>query len=50
MLDAVDNVLDEDAAYIAAVNEGLADLERGDAVDGDVVFGELRAMIAKMKR
>lgn len=50
LLDAVDDVLDEEAAYLAAVKEGLADVESGNVVDGDVVFDEIRALIAKMKR
>lgn len=49
LLDALDVVLDE-ASHIAAVNEGLADLDAGNTTDGDVVFDEVRALIAKMTR
>jgi predicted transcriptional regulator len=50
LLDALDVVLDDEAAYIAAVKEGLADLDAGNTTDGDVVFDEVRALIAKMQR
>ena len=35
--------------YLAALDEGIAEADRGDVVDGDEVFGALRAKLEGMR-
>ena len=41
---------DDDAAYLAAIDEGLKEADEGLGVEPDVVFAELRATLEKMRR
>ena len=45
----VDELIDE-SEYLASVDEGLAELDAGKGLDGDEVFRNLHAMLAKLKR
>ncbi len=50
LLAAVDDVLDDEAEFRAAVAEGLDDLKAGRVVDGDAVFGEVRELLAGLSK
>ena len=45
ILSAADDVLADEAEYLAAVQEGLDDIEAGRIVEADAVFDELRALL-----
>lgn len=45
----VDELIDE-SEYLASVDEGLAELDAGKGLDGEEVFRDLHAMLAKLKR
>jgi hypothetical protein len=45
----VDELINE-SAYLASVDEGLAELDAGKGLDGDEVFRNLHAMLANLKR
>ena len=47
---AVDDVLEEEAAFIAAVKGGLDDISAGRVVDGESVFDEVRALLANRQK
>jgi predicted transcriptional regulator len=50
LLLAVDDVLEEEAAFIAAVKGGLDDISAGRVVDGESVFDEVRALLANRQK
>jgi predicted transcriptional regulator len=45
----VDEFIDE-FEYLAAVDEGAAQLDAGEVVDGDVVFAKLDALLATLQK
>lgn len=45
----VDELIDE-SEYLASIDEGLAELDAGKGLDGDEVFRNLHAMLAKLQR